>query len=193
MIDIDVINNKLSEGLTVKEVRDQLNIGEKKFQKEIKELGYKYNQKLKKYMKSSEPTREVLKTSLTNYSSDKNKKLREENYKEKYDNSMIIDIPGRIEADTFKSNLIDLVLNYDKIKKMMYDYEHTSGTQENIIEVQQQGIKIDKPEGNIIRTTVRVNEEILERFKAFCDNHKEYTQKDLLGQALLEFIERHDR
>lgn len=192
MIDIDVINNKLSEGLTVKEVRDQLNIGEKKFQKEIKELGYKYNQKLKKYMKSSEPTREVLKTSLTNYSSDENKKLTEENYKE-YDSSMTIDIPENIiEADTFKSNLIDLVLNYEKIKKMMYDYEHTSGTQENIIEVQQ-GIKIDKPKGNIIRTTVRVNEEILNIFKSFCDRHKEYTQKDLLSQALLEFVQRYDK
>lgn len=193
MIDINVVNDKLNEGLSVKEIREQLSIGEKKFQKEIKELGYKYNQKLKKYVKGSEEAqREVLNTSMTNYSNDKDKDLTSKNNKE-YDNSLTIDIPeNMIEADTFKSNLIDLVLNYDKIKKMMYDYEHTSDIQ-NVIEVQQQGIKIDKPDGNIIRTTIRINEEILNIFKSFCDKNKEYTQKDLLGQALLEFVRKYDK
>ena len=47
--DIKIINNYLSEGKTVNEVRSIIGLNEKKFQKQIKELGYRYNQKIKQY------------------------------------------------------------------------------------------------------------------------------------------------
>ena len=46
-MDINYINDMLKEGKTVKEVRLTLDISEKKFQKKIKELVYKFNQKEK--------------------------------------------------------------------------------------------------------------------------------------------------
>ena len=48
-INIHQINNLLKQGKSVSEVRSILEVGEKKFQKEIKKLGYKYNQKIKQY------------------------------------------------------------------------------------------------------------------------------------------------
>ena len=51
MIDIEYINQKLREGLTVSEVRKELGIGEKRFLREVKELLYKFNQKTKQYEK----------------------------------------------------------------------------------------------------------------------------------------------
>ena len=49
-MDIVLINQYLKEGKSVKEVRELLGYSEKIFQKNIKELGYKYNQKDKQYI-----------------------------------------------------------------------------------------------------------------------------------------------
>ena len=49
-MDINYINSLLKDGKTVKEIRDILGISEKSFQKEIKYLGYKYNQKQRQYV-----------------------------------------------------------------------------------------------------------------------------------------------
>lgn len=49
-MDINYINSLLHEGKTVKEIREILGYSEKKLQKEIKILGYKFDQKLKQYI-----------------------------------------------------------------------------------------------------------------------------------------------
>ena len=59
-MDINYINELLKQGKTVKEIRETLGISEKKFLREMKELGYKYNQKERAYIKAQEPIREVL-------------------------------------------------------------------------------------------------------------------------------------
>lgn len=48
---VKYLNERLSEGQTVKRIRADLNISEKKLQKQIRKGGYKYNQKLKQYIK----------------------------------------------------------------------------------------------------------------------------------------------
>ena len=60
MLDINYINELLQEGKSVKDIRTILQIGEKSFQKQIRELNYKYNQKIRRY----EPIGEVLDLSL---------------------------------------------------------------------------------------------------------------------------------
>lgn len=49
-MDIEKINKMLQEGKTVKAVRESLGIPEKKFQKTVKDLGYKYNQSKRLYI-----------------------------------------------------------------------------------------------------------------------------------------------
>ena len=180
-MDINRINELLEEGKSVKEIRSIIGIGEKSFQRQIKESNYKYNQKIKRY----EPISEVLKASTTNNSNKEIKELTKAN-----DKSMIFDIPGEIEPEDFKNNLIDLAINYDKIKKMLDDFEHTKSIQ-NVVEVVHQGIKIDNPETEVERTTVRVGKNILKNWNEFCDQNKQYSKKDLLGQALIEFINKY--
>ena len=48
-MDIKIINRMLKEGKTVKEVRESLGIPEKKFQKTIKDLGYKFTSFMQNY------------------------------------------------------------------------------------------------------------------------------------------------
>lgn len=180
-MDINHINELLEEGKSVKEIRSILGIGEKAFQKNIKGLNYKYNQKSRRY----EPISEVVETPLTNNSNTNIKELTKAN-----DKSMIFDIPKEIEPEDFKNNLIDLAINYKKIKQMLDDFEHTKSIQ-NVVEVVNQGIKIDNPEAEVERTTVRVGKNILKNWNEFCDRNKQYSKKDLLGQALIEFINKY--
>ena len=46
---IEYLNKELKEGKTVTEIRKEIGIGEKKLLKIIRENGYKYNQKTRKY------------------------------------------------------------------------------------------------------------------------------------------------
>ena len=48
---VKYLNERLSEGQTVKRIREDLNISEKKLQNQIRKGRYKYNQKLKQYIK----------------------------------------------------------------------------------------------------------------------------------------------
>lgn len=183
-MDINYINELLEQGKSVKEIREILGVGEKSFQRQIKQLGYKYNQKMKRY----EPITEVLETSLNNNSNKEIKELTKENYKD-----MTFDIPKEIiEPEAFKKNIISLAMNYEKIKKMLDDFEHTKSIQ-NVVEVVNQGIKIDNSETEVERTTVRVGKNILKKWNQFCDQNKQFSKKDLLGQAMLEFIQKYDK
>ena len=42
-------------------------------------------------------------------------------------------------------------------------------------------------------TPYRVNKTINEQFKEFCKEHKEFTAKDLLSQALKEFMDKYSK
>ena len=62
---IEYLNKELKEGKTVTEIRKEIGIGEKKLLKIIRENGYKYNQKTRKYESSSVVIREKDKTETT--------------------------------------------------------------------------------------------------------------------------------
>lgn len=56
---VKYLNEQLAKGQTVIRVREDLGISEKGLQKEIKQGGYKYIQKLKQYIKTTEATTDV--------------------------------------------------------------------------------------------------------------------------------------
>ena len=164
---IDYINNRLANGETVIRIREGLNIGEKSLQRLIKDSGYKYNQKLKRYDKC------VIET------------LQNKEYYE--DNTNII-------PHNLKNDLIEIIQMKDDLKELIhnykngYDKEHTS----QVIEiVEEKGIKINLPESEIVRSTFRVNKEVLDRWNLFCEENKEFSKTNLLSSSLLEYIEKY--
>ncbi len=156
-MDINYINGLLDKGKTVKEIRKILDISEKKFQKEIKELGYKYNQKLKQY--------EYITTD---------------------DNSMTINI-----QQDLKSNIINLANDYDKIQEVLNWFENRSddSSMTEVIEVIHQGIKINLPKSETIRTTIRINKATWDKFDKFAQENKEFNKQDLMAQALENYMD----
>lgn len=160
------INGKLAKGETVIRIREDLNIGEKALQRIIKQSGYKYNQKLKKYEKQHT---DIIHTN-------------------EYDKGNINVIPNNIKDD-----LIEIIQMKDDLKELIksckegYDKEHTQ-----VIEiVKNDGIKINLPDSEIVRSTFRVNKEVLERWNLFCEDNKEFSKTNLLSSSLLEYMDKY--
>lgn len=168
MLDIDQVNKYLKEGNSVVEIRKKLGIGEKLFQKQIKQLGYKYNQKIKQY----EPLDVSFDdTNIINY-----------------DNHTVV-----INKKDFDlSKITDLIDSYDDIKQVL-DWFKNREYDNSIIEVVPNNkieINIDTKETK--RTTILVNNKIYNDFNEFCNKHREFDKKDLLSMALKEYIQKYD-
>lgn len=181
-MDINYINLLLKEGKSVKEVREIIGVSEKVFQKEIKNLGYKYSQRLKQYesiMTDDNSVTRVIKSS---------KKIRQKDIMLDDDKSMMIDI-----QQDLKNNIVNLANDYEKIQEVLKWFENRSDDESRteVIEVINEGIKINLPEAETIRTTIRINESTWNKFKEFSNNHKEFNQQDLMAQALEDYMDKH--
>lgn len=161
------INKRLSEGDTVIRIREELNIPEKYLQREMKKNGYKYNPKLKKYDKenmNSIPT-------------------------------VNDDISHTFSIPRFKDDILELLDMKNDLKEIVksfkegYDKEHT-----NVIEViSEDVIRIDLPDSEIVRTTVRVNKDILDKWNLFCEDNKEFSKTNLLSMSMKQYMDKHNK
>lgn len=171
MIDIEYINQKLREGLTVSEVRKELGIGEKKFQKDIKELSYKFNQKTKQYENIQGDNDMTLVTINNNNVDDKGMTL---------------------VTKELQSNMIQLSNDYERINKMLkwFENERDNGMTDVTVRISE-GLSIDYERSNEIRKTVRVDEKAYESLTELYKEYQQYTIKDLLSQAIYEFVNKY--
>ena len=181
-MNINYINKLLSEGYKVEDIRKKLEIGEKKFQKEIKELKYKYNQKTKQYELNTTDDKDMTQVIEETQSNLKQDIIISD------DKGMTIDIQQDIKA-----NIINLANDYDKIQQVIkwFDNRDDDKSMTEVIEVINQGIKIDLPQSESTRTTIRINKEIWDRFDEFSNKNKEFNKQDLMAQALKEYIEKY--
>ena len=175
MLDINYINELLQQGKTVKQIRTELNISEKLFQRQIKELGYKYNQKIKQY-EIIEYKSNTNVTQQTDYK-DNIKVLQKSDYK---DNTKIISKNKELDIN----KVADLVEDYDTLKNMIKWFKDKENTIDRIV--------IDLPEAKDKRTTILINEIVYNKFDEFCNRHKEYSKKDLMAMALLEYMRKYE-
>lgn len=170
-MDINYINSLLKEGKTVKDVRATLGISEKKFQKEIKELGYKFDQKKKAYVKALEPHTEILDVepikdtvATTNYTT---------NYTTLQNN--------QIETLSYLDENIDL------IKQLLESYKVNTGANNGkdiIINLNNDRHLNPKPK------SIRINEFVWRDWLEFTKDLT-FSKSDLISQALKEFMENH--
>ncbi|HBF8429391.1 TPA: integrase, partial [Clostridioides difficile] len=91
----------------------------------------------------------------------------------------------------FKNNIVSLAKDYDKIQDVLNWFENKEDT--NVIEVVQDGIKIDLHSKDAIRTTVRLNKDAWNLFDEFCGKFREFNKSDLMSMALLEYIKKYDK
>lgn len=105
--------------------------------------------------------------------------------------SAIIDLKN----DVLKGNILGLAKRYNELIELLEWYKayggQVSSDKPQVIEVVQQGIKIELQKSESIKTSIRVNKEVWEQFGKFAELHNEFVKGDLLAQALKEYIEKH--
>lgn len=89
-----------------------------------------------------------------------------------------------------KTNIIGLANDYDKIQEVLKWFENKSDDKgmTEVIEVINEGIKINIPKSETIRTTIRINKEVWDKFDEFSKENNEFNKQDLIAQALLEYM-----
>ena len=163
---IEYLNSKLSKGLTVIRIREDLGIGEKSLQKIIKEAGYVYNQKLRQYIPTTQATTKPLEVSVV----------------ETNTNTLLT---------TEKANTLDYISNninilMDMIEKYKTTTQSTTESTTNYIKIDLIDDKHLKPKPK----SIRINEFVYQEWQEFCDK-QHYSKMDLISMALKEYMEKY--
>lgn len=169
-MDINYINSLLQEGKSVKDIRETLGVSEKKFQKEIKSLGYRYNQKERLYISAYKPITEVL------------------------EKDTIKDIikttkptTNTTTLTTTQSTTIEyLTDNIDILKQLLENYKRNTPHDDKGIYINLVSDKHLDPKPK----SIRINEFVWRDWQEFTKDLT-FSKSDLISQALLEFIKNH--
>lgn len=169
------MNKELVNGCTVTKVCKSIGIGRSTIRDRFMKVGQVYDSSLNQYISDN---------SKTTLSHDENKAIVPKDIVQDVDKTIVTN-------KKVLKNLIGLSESYDKIMEMITWFQ-SDKDKTNVIEVTE-GIKIDLPEetDKEFRKTIRINDVVWEQFSEFCDKHKEFKQKDLHSQALLEYIKKY--
>lgn len=199
------INSELSKGRTQKDIEtNDFKVNQRVIEKKLKRKGYKkinnqYILEDNEYFSNTVVTNEDsdIKAIKDNKYEDSNtivinnddiNKLNRKQGLEVYEDS----ITKVITNKKLENNLMDLLINYDKIMKVInqydkqyeggYDGPYDNGENRIIIELP---IETKKE----FRTTIRVNNVIWEQFNEFALKNNEFTKRDLISMALKQYID----
>ncbi|GAA0866457.1 hypothetical protein [Paraclostridium tenue] len=165
---VNYINSRLKKGETVIRIREDIGIGEKAFQKEMKINGYKYNSKEKQYISTEEkkPTIVVDPTTIVGY---KNTTVVPKQQ---------LEILGYLESN------FEILQEF--IEKYKSTTKSTTETTTNYISIN----LIDDKHLNPKPKSIRINEFVYQEWKDFCET-KRYSKQDLISMALKEYMEKY--
>ena len=167
---INYINSKLEEGQTVIRIREDLGIGEKALQREIREAGYKYNTKNKRYMPTTQTTTEASTNDL---------KVE------------VVETNTNTLLTTEKANTLDYLSN--NINVLMDMIERYKTTTETSTETTTNYITIDLVDDKHLKPkpkSIRINEFVYQDWQEFCDK-QHYSKMDLISMALKEYMKKY--
>lgn len=177
-MDINYINSLLQEGKSVKDVREALGVSEKKFQKGIKALGYKYNQKERLYISVYKPITEVLDKEPIKDIIATTKPTTKPTTKKTTSTTTLT---------TTQSTTIDYITdNLDVIKQLLENYKRNTTYDDKGIYINLVSDKHLNPKPK----SLRINEFVWREWQEFTKDLT-FSKSDLISQALLEFIKNH--
>ena len=177
-MDIKIINRMLKEGKTVKEVRESLGIPEKKFQKTIKDLGYKYNQSKRLYINVLDNGIDIGDNNIPTTT-------------ESTTMATTVDIMPKNNNTTLtttQTTTIDyLTENIDLLKQLLENYKRTTEVKGGDIVINLVDDKHLSPKPK----SIRINEFVWRDWLEYTKNMT-HPKGDLVSQALKEFMDNHE-
>lgn len=102
-----------------------------------------------------------------------------------------------LQNKNLQNNLLALAKQYDEIQDALLKIKtldsQMTDTKQEVIEVVQEGIKIDLPnyEGQAYRASIRINPVIWQEFDKFASKHSEFDKAALIAQAMKEYMCKH--
>lgn len=177
---VEFINGELAKGRSMIDIeKNEFNVNERVITKRLKRKGYvKVNNQFE-IKEGSTVKDDNVKTRVINSKS--SVKLNDK------DMTKVISKEPKVNVSINKNDqekLIYLFDNFDKLKELI---ETDVKDMTKVI-----NIELEEETDFNFRTTVRVNNVVWNRFKKFIDKHKEFTQKDLLSQAISDFMNRYE-
>lgn len=163
---VKYLNEQLDNGLTVTRIRDDLHLGEKELQRIIKNGGYKYNQKLKNYIRVTE---------VVNYQNSE--------VVVGYKSSDIV-----VNNDEYQ-NLINSIKQIQSMSSKLEEVYQWYELQNNIIEKEQ--LRIETNTSDTVTRSFKVYEDVYAEFTKLCKTYNTYKVQDLISQALKEFCNKY--
>lgn len=177
---VSYLNDKLREGQTVIRIREDIGIGEKRLQKEIKANGYKYDNKLKQYIANTEANISANTTSNTNSNTqEKEIIVLDKNI------TPILKESQEAAINFLEKNLEIFEMVVEKFKSNTTS-NTTSNTEKKQITIELIDDKHLKPQAKAFR----VNMFVYEEWQKFCETQR-YSKQDLLSMAMKEYIEKY--
>ncbi|WP_303007071.1 hypothetical protein [Romboutsia ilealis] len=88
-----------------------------------------------------------------------------------------------IDKEVIINGLID---NYDVLMEMVEQFKKT-----NVLPRKKILMNLPHEEDKSYKISMRVNKTVMDQFKVFCSNNKNFTQKELLSMALVEYMEKY--
>lgn len=191
------LNNELNKGRTQKEIEiNDFKVNERVIAKRLTKRGYKkVDNQYVKYDNSN--TVVIQKSSLPdNIGEPLNNKVVEPKIKQYNNSNIVVNKGNKMEYDNsntlvinqkeIQNKLIGLAQNYDKILRVIQEYDKKYDNQYD-------GITVELPIETKadFRATIRLNNVIWEQFSEFVNNHKEFTKRDLISMALKEYMKNH--
>lgn len=181
------MSSSLNKGvITIEKVNYILKLqSEGKSRHEIKDtLGYKYLDSMTKYMRKRGYRVENDKYILNDDSCHQVKNVEIKPIYTIDDNGMTMN-----NANNIKQDMIEIIEHKDEIFDMIKWFKNRDdNSMTEVIEVINEGIKIDLPDSETTRTTIRINKIIWDEFDKFCGENKEFNKQDLMAQALKDFM-----
>jgi len=193
---VDLVNTYLMKGKSMIDIFKReciIESNESSVRKRFGKNGFKYNKEKKQYMKINEIPKEYSKKDIT---------------KEQYPESSITVIPlknnlktsSQIPPNKEYSSSNTLVVSAEKTETFLKLVEQQPELEEllkwwrnekNIIDIPE--IVLNKTEftGEIMAKTFKTYRNVIDKFLEFCNKHGEYTQRDLVAMALLEYLQKY--
>ena len=166
----DYINTELRAGKKVDEIIKNIGMSDKQFRKFRNENNYKFNQKTKQYISTTESTTESTTKPLE---------------------ISVVEANTNTLLTTEKANTLDYLSNninilMDMIERYKTTTQSTTETTTNYITINLVDDKHLKPKPK----SIRINEFVYQEWQEFCDK-QHYSKMDLISMALKEYMEKY--
>lgn len=170
-----LVNMSLRKKLSYDESLKANDITEEK----LELMGWKYNSE----------TKQVERVNYVSLNDLKEKFLDAHEETKEISSGSIADVNIEIFSNDDVNHLQDFISNHNIIMQMVQLFKNNKQ-----INSENKNIIIELPYENdkSFKASYRVNKTINEQFKEFCKQHKEFTSKDLLSQALKEFMDKYN-